>query len=509
LVNLLLCAMQQVVQAPENWQEILQDYARLQLQVQELQQQLDKLLKLFKGSRSERFTPDGSQLSLFDIEQAETAPEKTEEITYTRKVKEGKKPVRQPLPESLPRVVYVVEPDGIDPATAKLIGQEVTEVLEYEPGKLYVNKIVRNKYITGKAGENGQAQFAIAPIPTTLQPIAKSNVGPGLLARIITAKYEDHLPLYRQRRMLLRDKVDIAESTIGDWVKQGLDLLTPLFEHLTTKIKSSGYLMADESPIAVLESVKPGATHKGYYWVYFDPVSHLIAFQYHKSRSGDAPAGVLNDFKGYLQTDGYAAYNQFENNKEITQLCCLAHIRRKFFDALQNDKANADHALGLIGKLYDIERQAREENMDFDARKTLRQENAVPILKELKAWMLETFEKVVPRSAIGKAITYSLTLWPRLENYLLDGKLEIDNNWVENKIRPLAIGRKNYLFAGSHESAARAGYIYSLFAMCRMEGINPEQWLTHTLANIQEHKINKIEDLLPANYKAKTTEVKT
>ena len=183
----------------------------------------------------------------------------------------------------------------------------------------------------------------------------------------------------------------------------------------------------------------------------------------------------------------------------------MAHVRRKFFDSLQNDKVRAEQALTFIGKLYDVEREARESKLTPEQRKELRDKHAVPAITEMEAWMKKEYEAVLPKSSIGKAIAYTLTLWDRIKNYLLDGKLEIDNNWIENKIRPLAIGRKNYLFAGSHEAAQRAAMIYSFFAMCRLEAINPEEWLTDVLARIKDHQVNRIEELLPKNWKKAQT----
>jgi transposase len=454
--------MQTAVAPPENWQEILLEkdrtIAQFQLQVDALRHQVELLQKLFKGSRSERFVPPPEQLSLFADVPAAQAPEEPKTQTITRRVpttKEKQQPLRKLLPAHLPREITTISPEGIDTESAQIIGQEITEVLEYKPGKFFVKQIVRPKYKTINT-VSGKVDIQIAPIPSSLQPIAKSNVGPFLLAFILTSKYEDHLPLYRLGKIFLRDKIDVAESTFGDWVKQGLTLLEVLYENSVKNIKKASYLMADESPIAVLESSKPGSTHKGYYWIYYDPVSHLIAFQYHKSRAGEAPKEFLEDFKGYLQTDGYSGYNQFEENKGIIQLACLAHIRRKFHEALSNDKERAEYVLSQITLLYGVEKKAREAQLHWDGRKKLREEESKPILDELKTWLVDNYRVVLPKSAIGLAIQYALKLWPRLENYLLDGRLEIDNNWIENKIRPLAIGRKNYLFAGSHQAAQRA-----------------------------------------------------
>jgi len=504
--------MQTAIAAPQNWQEILAEkdrqIAQLELRLQAAEHNLAQLLKLFKGSKTERFVPSAEQLSIFeDMAPAPSAEPLSQ--TITRKIphkKDKQQPIRKLLPPQLPRQTTTIEPEGIDLETATKIGQEITEVLEYKPGKFFVNQIIRPKYKINENIENGleRVDIQIASIPTTLQPIAKSNVGPGLLAHILICKYEDHLPLYRQRKIFLREKVNIPESTIGNWTRQGLNLLIPLYENLLTSIKKASYLMADESPIAVLESAKPGATHKGYYWVYYDPISQLLVFQYHKSRSGDAPREFLAGFSGYLQTDGYAGYDQFEVNEEIVQLACMAHVRRKFFEALQNDKVRAEQALTYIGKLYDIEREAKESKMSHEQRQQLRTNQAAPIMVEMEKWLLKESKSdmLAPKSITRKAISYTLNLWDRLKNYLADGKLEIDNNWIENKIRPLAIGRKNYLFAGSHESAQRAAMIYSLLAMCRLEAINPQEWLADVLSRIQDQHINKIQDLLPKNWKA-------
>jgi len=303
--------------------------------------------------------------------------------------------------------------------------------------------------------------------------------------------------------MFKREKVDIAESTINGWVQMAMKLLEALFERMQSKVMSSGYLMADETTIPVLESLKPGSTHKGYYWVYYSPVDKLISFQYHKSREGEAVRQHIDKFKGYLQTDGYAGYYQFKNNPDIILLACMAHARRKFYAALENDKERAGHALELFGLLYDIETEARESKMDHEQRHALRQKKALVVFQKLEDWLKENQNKVLPKSAIGDAINYTLNLWPRLKRYTEYGKLEIDNNLIENKIRPIALGRKNYMFAGSHEAARLAGMIYSFMAMCKVEEINPLEWLTDVLQNINNHSILQLDELLPANWKMK------
>lgn len=273
--------------------------------------------------------------------------------------------------------------------------------------------------------------------------------------------------------------------------------MTPLYERLRTKALAAPYLQADETPIRVLTSQKPGATHKGYHWVYHSPLEKLVLFDYRKSRAGTGPEEVLKDFSGTLQTDGYAGYHQFEKNKDITLLACMAHARRKFDEAKENDVERAEYALSVIQQLYATERKARELKMDHRQRKALRQEQSVKVLAELEAWLKKELAEVFPKSAIGQAIQYTLGLWPRLKRYTEDGCWEIDNNLIENTIRPVALGRKNYLFAGSHKAAQRAAMVYSLLGNCKLNDVEPFAWLRDVLSRLPEHPVNRLDELLP------------
>ena len=259
---------------------------------------------------------------------------------------------------------------------------------------------------------------------------------------------------------------------------------------------SSGYIQADETPIQVLEEDKKGSTHRGYYWVYHSPEKKLVLFDYRPGRGREGPQDILQTFEGYLQTDAYSAYDSFDKGK-IKLLHCMAHARRMFEKALGNDNVRANHALFKIQSLYAIERYFRENEISTEEKLQLRQQDAVPILKEMELWMKEEIIKVTPQSLIGKAIAYSLSRWDKLSLYASDGRLEIDNNLVENSIRPVAIGRKNYLFAGSHDAAQRAAVIYSLLGTCKKNNIEPEQWLKNTLSVIADYKTNQLSKLLP------------
>jgi len=456
--------------------------------------QLAELQRMVFGRKSERFiTSDDQQTSLFDIDlNSEASTPVTEPITYQRtKPKENQKPVRAILPTHLPRQEEIIEPEGLEEGMKK-IGEEVTELLEHIPGKLYVRRIVRPKYVKGK--EDG---VKVAALPSL--PIPKSNAGPSLLAHIMVSKWVDHLPYYRQIQMFKREGVTLSDSTFNGWFNATARLISPLYDALVAQIKQENYLQADESPIKVQDNHKEKGTHKGYHWVYHAPRLKLAVFDYQPSRSQDGPRAFLKDFKGYLQTDGYAAYNEQGDRESITLLACMAHARRYFEKALDNDRDKATHALKVIQSLYEIERNAQQdENIDLLA---ARQQEAVPILNKWKEWLDGQQNNVLPKSTIGKAINYTLSLWSRLIKYTNQSELLIDNNQIENTIRPLAIGRKNYLFAGSHEAAQRAAIFYSLFACCKLHQVNPYEWLKYVLENIQEYPINQIEKMLPHRFK--------
>lgn len=396
------------------------------------------------------------------------------------------------MPGHLPRQIEVLEPEGL-PEGAKIIECVITETLEYEPGKLFVRQIQRNKYIIEQTDE--KTTFAIAALPSL--PIPKGNAGPSVIAHFITGKFVDHIPYHRLIKIFKRDGVILPESTVNGWSNKGITLLEPLYQKLKDKILSATYLMADETPIPVLTNDKPGSTHKGYMWAYYDPINKLVFFDYRKSRARTGPIEVLKGYSGYLQTDGYTAYDDL-NNENIVQLACMAHARRKFEHALDNNEALADHALQLIRRLYDIERYCREKELSFEDIIVQRQENALPLLNEFKQWMDDHLMTVAPKSSIGIAIAYTLNLWPRLSRYVEDGRLYIDNNLIENSIRPIALGRKNYLFAGSHESAEQIAVIYSLLGTCKINNVEPEGWLKHVLSIISDWPANQLQKLLPA-----------
>ena len=457
--------------------------------------QLAELKRMIFGAKSERFVSQNpDQATLFDLPAEQPQEKATEEITYTRNKPqaEKKQPLRLELPSHLERREEVIEPADI-PADAKKIGEAVTEILEYEPASAYVRRIVRPKYIVEQTDE--ETNIVIAPLPTL--PIPKGNAGPSIIAHLLVSKFVDHQPFYRQVQIFKRQRLEIAESTINGWFNAGCNLLHPLYDSLKTKMLAGWYLMADETPIAVLTQDKPGSTHKGYHWVYYDPVNKLVLFDYRKSRGMEGPDEMLKAFAGHLQTDGYSAYDHFEKQPKITLLACMAHARRKFQHAQENNPTLAGDALKMFQALYDIEREIREGNMEPDAIRALRQERSKPILDGMELWLREQIILVPPKSAIGVAMAYTLNLWPRLVRYIDDGRFHIDNNLIENSIRPVALGRKNYLFAGSHEAAQQAAVIYSILATCKLHGVEPFAYLSKILSIIPDFPANQLHTLLP------------
>jgi len=460
-----------------------------------LKYQLAELKRMIFGAKSERFVPqDANQSSLFELPEEDKQEKTVEFETVTRKKPETKKqqPLRMEIPAHLPRRTEVIEPENL-PEGSKKIGELITEVLEYEQASIYVRQIIRPKYIVEQNDE--ETRIVIADLPCL--PIAKGNADASMLAHIMISKYVDHLPFYRQVQIFKRQQLNISESTIGGWFGATCKLIEPLYEALKNKIFSCDYLQADETPIPVLTNDKPGATHKGYHWVYHDPLEKIVLFDYQKSRGREGPDELLKNFSGHLQTDGYQAYNNLKNQSKIMQLACMAHARRKFEHALDSNPTLAAEAMNMFGELYDIEREVREGDMSYEAIKELRQHKAKPILEKMKKWLDEHLLTVLPKSALGGAIAYTCNLWPRLVRYIDDGRFQIDNNLIENTIRPVALGRKNYLFAGSHDAAQNAAMIYSLLATCKINNVEPFAWLKQTLSVLPDYPANQLEKLLP------------
>ena len=490
------------------YEQQLEKIAELNFKIEALTHQLEKLTKMLMGSKHERFMPADDnktnlQLSLTldadTVEQCKiTDATKVEYIRTKTEVTERKPkahPGRMKLPEHLRREIIILQPDT-DVTGLKKIGDEISEVLDYIPGELYVKQYIRPKYIHPLSDTDNT--IITASLPGRI--MEKCMAGESLLAQIIVDKYADHLPLYRQLQRFERVGVKIAQSTINDWAKAVLTHLTSLYVVHKQLVLESRYLHADETTIKVLDENKKGKTHLGYYWVYHNSEQKIVLFDYREGRGHEGPNDILKNYKGYLQTDGYAGYGDFEKRPGIVMMHCMAHARRKFVEALGNDKTRSEYTLNMFQQLYAIERRIKDEALTDEVLLQLWQDEAIPILKTLKEWMSAEYIKVLPKSPIGIAIGYCLPRWEKLSIYTTNAMLQIDNNAVENAIRPVAIGRKNYLFAGSHEAAQRAAMVYSLFATCRLYQINPYYWLKDVLERMHLYTTSNIAELLPQNW---------
>lgn len=473
--------------------------AKVEKENTDLKFQLAYYKRLAFGQKRERFEGDKNQMSLpFDMgpQKAEKQEEELKEkLSYERRKPRSNHKGRMALPAHLPVVEIEIYPSE-DITDMACIGKQVTDELEYEPARYYIKRYIRYKY-----APKSKEGVVIGELPERV--IEKGIPGAGLLASILVDKYEDHLPLYRQLQRFKRADIPIASSTLEGWTRQSLKILDILYQHLLQDTRSKGYLQADESPIKVIDRSKKGTTHQGYYWVYHNPMDGTVLFDYQRGRSRGAADHVLADFKGYLQSDGYAAYDAIGKREGVTHLNCWAHARREFDKALDNDKERSGQALTFIQKLYAVEARAREQKLTPEQRKTLRLEKALPVINEFGKWMFDQMKQgsILPKSPIGKAFRYTMDRWDRLSAYLYDGILEIDNNLIENAIRKLALGRKNYLFAGSHDAAQRGAIMYSFFAICKKHGVNPYEWLKYTLENIMSINHKDIRNLYPQNYK--------
>ena len=461
--------------------------------INSLKHQLDQLQKLIFGSKRERFVPDVSpgQLNLFS-DLIVAVPEEVEKqsITYER-TKPKKHPGRTPLPDHLPVNEIIIEPEEELQGKIK-IGEDIIDTLEYTPASLIIRRTIRPKYVGINQG--GEKQIIQAAPPS--RPLNKSIAEASLLAYIFVAKFVDHLPFYRQIKRFVRDyKFHLSKNTLNDWFISTCTLLEPLYQAMVGVVLSSTYIQADESHIKVQDGDKKAATHRGYQWVYHAPEKKIIVFHYRNGRGFHGPNEFLDGYQGWLQVDGYGVYDKIGKIDGINVVGCHAHVRRKFNEAVKNDKARAEYGLSIYQKIYAIERHCK--TMSTAERKKYRDQHTAPLFIKFKTWLDQQAIVVIPSSPIGKAISYAINQWHKIIRVLEDGRIELDNNLIENKIRPLALGRKNYLFAGSHPAAQRIAIMYTFFATCKANYVNPYEWLKHVLEVISDYKVNELENLFP------------
>jgi len=480
----------------------------LKVELMKMQLQLQKFAQMIFGSKSERFIPNPAQLTLnINAETVNPACNigQAKKIEYVKTNQPKKRNLSElsAYLEDLPRIYETRQPDNIPEGSIK-IGEDRYEMLEYTPGKLFVRVIITPKYKVPGADE--KTQIIAAPSPN--RPLAKCVAAPSLLAQLLIDKFADHIPVFRQMKRFERNGVLLPYNTILDWAGKTIDLLSVLYDALKKEVLASRYIHVDETGLKVLcdkLTKKSKKIHDGWLWCYNNSIKKLVFFDYQHGRGEKCTEGILKDFRGIIQTDGWQVYEGIAaKQKDITQICCLAHARRKFNDAKPYDKERAEYALTKFHAIYEIERKCKQQGLSYNEITKVRQDEAVPILNELYQWMLKEHKTLLLTDHITIAINYALKRWDRLCYYTNDGILNPDNNPVERSIRPVAIGRKNYLFAGSRRGAERLAMIYSLIGTCIMNNVNPYEWLKDVIEKIIDHPVNKVSDLLPHNWKLTT-----
>ena len=373
----------------------------------------------------------------------------------------------------------------------------MTEELEYVPARFVVNRIVRPRMAC-----SGCDCFTQVPLPS--RPIERGRPGPGLLAHVLVNKYADHLPLYRQSQIFDREGLDLDRSTLADWVGKSTALLAPLADAIGRHVMAGQAIFADDTPVAML-ALGSGKTQTARLWAYGrderpwgSTIPPASWYQFSSDRKGQHPKDHLPDYTGWMHADGYAGFEDINRSGEIREVACLAHVRRKFVDVHKaQGSAIADEAITRIAQLYAVEKAAR--GLVPDQRAEIRQAEAKPAFDSLEAWLITQLNDISGKSPLAAAIRYGLTRMARLRPYLDHGILEIDNNTAERAMRSVALGRKNYLFVGSQTGGKSAAIAYTLIETAKLNGVDPQAWLTNTLARIADHKINRINDLLPWN----------
>jgi transposase len=501
---------------PEDPEELRQIIVGLQSTLSEKDVQLDEwkskyqnILEQFRLAQQRQFGKSGeaaNQFGLFnegeeiDTAAATEAEPDTETITYTRQ-----KPKRKPLPEHLPRetVIHDIEDKACNCCGHDLhrIGEETSEQLEFIPAQVKVIEHIRPKYSCRYCEQQGtEVRIKIAPVPKS--PIPKSMATPSLLAHIITSKYQYALPLYRQEQMFRQFDIDLNRKTMAEWMMRCGELLEPLYQRLKAELLKQSVIQADETPVQVLAEDK----HRCYMWVYCtgsdspagkaDHPPNIVLYDYQASRSGQCARNYLDGYSGYLQVDGYAGYQQTE-----TRLVgCWAHARRKFVEAKKaqpkGKSGRADWAISHIQKLYRIESAIRD--LEPAGKQRSRHERARSLLDEFRSWLDKSVNQVPPKTALGKAIAYTLGQWEKLERYLEDGNLQIDNNRVERAVKPFVIGRKNWMFSNTANGARASAMLYSIIETAKANGLVPYDYLRQILQAIAENP-DDIDPLLPWN----------
>ena len=474
-------------------------------ELQRVQHWLEQLLRHRYGQKRERV--DENQLFLFAIEIASTgqdAPPAPRPPAAPRPEPQGHG--RQKLPKSLERRRVVFDLAAHErqcpecQSELRHIGEEISERLEYVPASLLVIEEACQKYACPKGCTVVTAEKPPAPIE-------KGLAGPGLLAHVAVSKYGDHLPLHRQESILARHGVELSRKTMCDWMRQCAELVSPLYDLMKQRALSSKVVQTDDTPVPVLDPELP-RTRTGRIWTYVgDPDHPYTVYDYTPNRSRAGPDEFLKDFRGYLQADAYSGYDEIYQDSErgVTEVACMAHARRKYFEAQSSDIMRSMVVLAYIHLLYDVEREARDGELGAAGRLALRQARSRPLLQDLKAYLERERRQVLPKSPIAQAIAYTLSNWDALVRYAEDGDLEIDNNGAERSLRGVAVGRRNWTFLGSDNGGRTAAVLSSLIATSKRHHIDPFAYLRDVFERISTHPNRQLEELLPDKWLAART----
>jgi transposase len=485
---------------------LVEEAEKRERRIEQLQNHIQLLLRRYYGPRAERYDPNQALLLAKEMLSPAAAPEgeapkeveEEEAPPPRRRKRRSRREARRELPRR--RVEYPVGPEGkvcSDCGAEKVkIGEDVSEEIEYQPASVFVIEHVKPKYACRRC-ENGVTTAKAPP-----RPIEKGVPGPGMLAHVAVSKYQDHIPLSRQESIFERQGLRIARSTLCDWVAATAAILEPVSKAMKAEVLASNVIHTDDTPVPVLDR-DLDRTRTARLWVYAGDGGHpFTVFDYTTSRRRDGPAEFLREYKGYLQADAYGGYDGIYAGGDVIEVACWAHARRKFFEAKTSDAARAHAALVRIKELYKVEHEATERGLDPDGRKALRQERSKPILTKFKAWLEAEQTKVLPKSPMGGAISYALSNWVALGRYLEDGDLDPDNNEAERAIRPVAIGRKNWLFCGSDTGGRTAAVLMSICASCKRHAIDPWAYMRDLLVRVSTEPASRVRELLPDRWKA-------
>ena len=469
------------------------------MKIAKLEHQLRGQLQHRFGSKSECL----EQLNLFveNLEIAEAA--ETPKSDVAAEPEPDSKPKRKPLPDHLERIETEITPGDECcecGGSLKTLGEDVTEELEYIPGRFIVNKFVRPRMACSCCDAIRQA-----PLPS--RPIERGRPGPGLLAHVLVSKFGDHLPLYRQSQIYAREGIDLNRSTLAGWVGGSTALLEPLADEIAKHVKAGRALFADDTPIKMQD---PGArkTKTARVWTYVRDERPWVGdappaawYQFTIDRKGQHPVSHLNGYKGWVHADGYAGFNDVFGEEKASEMACMAHVRRKFVDVHKTSgSAVAEEAILRIAKLYAVEKTARGINPD--ERANMRQSQSKPVFDDLEIWLNAQLSRISGKSSLAEAIRYGLKRMKKMGPYLDHGFLELDNNSAERAIKPVALGRKNYMFIGSEGGGKAAAIAYTLIETAKLNNVDPQAWLTWVLGQIADHKINRLNELMPWTYAA-------